>query len=166
MTTGPSPHARASRVGIRGLLLMAVLCCQAAAVGAQEFAITDANGRIHRLADYRGKWVLVNFWATWCPPCLEEMPDLGALYDERRKKDLVVIGIAMHYRNPAEVIEFADNMLVSYPIVLGDTNVTRQFPRVPVLPTTLIYDPSGRLLKTHIGAITRRQIETLLDAPR
>ncbi|HQR52001.1 MAG TPA: TlpA disulfide reductase family protein [Burkholderiales bacterium] len=151
---------------IAARLMLMVFACWAAVASAQEFSVSDAHGRTHRLADYRGKWVLVNFWATWCPPCLEEMPDLGALYDERRQRDLVVIGIAMHYRNPAEVIEFADNMLVSYPIVLGEANVTQQFAPVTVLPTTLIYDPAGKLVKTHVGAITRRQIEAFLGAPR
>ncbi len=166
MKTGASQHLRANHASVQRLLLMAVLCCWVAAVNAQEFAVTDAKGKTHRLSDYRGKWVLVNFWATWCPPCLEEMPDLGAIYDARRQKDLVVIGIAMDYRDSTEVVEFADNMLVSYPIVLGDKSVTQQFARVRGLPTTLIYDPSGQLVKSHVGAITRKQIEAIIDARR
>jgi thiol-disulfide isomerase/thioredoxin len=149
---------------VKQLLLLVLLVCVAGAAGAQEFSLTDANAKVHRLSDYRGKWVLVNFWATWCPPCLEEMPDLGALYDARRDKDLVVIGVAMDFQNPREVIEFADNMLVSYPIVLGDKKVTEQFARIRGLPTTLIYDPKGKLVKTHLGAITRKQIEAVLGS--
>jgi thiol-disulfide isomerase/thioredoxin len=145
-------------------LLLAFLACFAAAAGAQEFSLIDATGKTHRLSDYRGKWVLVNFWATWCPPCLEEMPDLGSLYDARRDRDLVVIGIAMDYRSREEVIEFADNMLVSYPIVLGEKKVTEQFARIRGLPTTLIYDPEGLLVKTHVGAITRRQVESIIGS--
>jgi thiol-disulfide isomerase/thioredoxin len=129
---------------------------------AQDFSVTDAKGKTHRLSDYRGKWVVVNFWATWCPPCLEEMPDLGALYDARRGRDLVVIGIAVEFQKPEEVLQFADNMLVSYPIVLGDKKVTEQFVRIRGLPTTLIYDPKGRLVKTHLGAITRKQVEAIM----
>jgi thiol-disulfide isomerase/thioredoxin len=129
---------------------------------AQDFSVTDAKGKTHRLSDYRGKWVVVNFWATWCPPCLEEMPDLGALYDVRRGRDLVVIGIAVEFQKPEEVLQFADNMLVSYPIVLGDKKVTEQFARIRGLPTTLIYDPAGRLVKTHLGAITRKQVEAIM----
>lgn len=155
---------RESRV--RRLLLLALLAYFAGAAVAQEFSLTDARGRTHHLSDYRGKWVLVNFWATWCPPCLEEMPELGALYDARRERDLVVIGIATDYQNPTEVIEFADNMLVSYPIVLGDKKVTEQFARIRGLPTTLIYDPKGKLVKTHLGAITSKQVEAIIGASR
>jgi hypothetical protein len=94
------------------------------------------------------------------------MPDLGALYDARRGKDLLVIGVAVDFQNPREVIEFADNMLVSYPIVLGDKKVTDQFARIRGLPTTLIYDPKGELVKTHLGAITRKQVEAIIGPSR
>ena len=62
--------------------------------------------------------MLVNYWATWCPPCLEEIPDLIALHDSK-KNNLVVIGVAMDYRNPKQVTDFAEGLLVDYPIVLG-----------------------------------------------
>jgi thiol-disulfide isomerase/thioredoxin len=147
---------------VKKLLLMLLGCCLSMSAAAQEFSLTDAKGKTHRLSDYRGKWVIVNFWATWCPPCLEEMPDLDALYVARKDKDLTVIGVALDFRNPTEVVEFADNMLVSYPIVLGSKQVTNQFAQIRGLPTTLVFDPKGRLVKTHVGAITRKQIESLI----
>ncbi len=151
---------------MRKLLPFALLVFFIEPAVAQQFSLTDASGKIHRLSDHLGKWVLVNFWATWCPPCLEEMPDLGALYDARRGKDLLVIGVAVEFQNPREVIEFADNMLVSYPVVLGDKKVTDQFARIRGLPTTLIYDPKGELVKSHLGAITRKQVEAIIGPAR
>lgn len=128
----------------------------------QGFAIRDMSGKQHRLSDYQGKWVLVNYWATWCPPCLEEVPDLVTLYDARKDKDLMVIGVAMDYENPKQVSEFVDDMLMSYPVVLGDEKVVAQIGSAEVMPTTYIYDPRGRLVKVKRGLITRDYIEKLM----
>jgi thiol-disulfide isomerase/thioredoxin len=136
-----------------GLLLML-----AAAVQAADFRVTDTEGRTHTLSGYKGKWVLVNYWATWCPPCLEEIPDLIALHGNR-KNNLVVIGIAMDYRDPKHVTEFADSMLVDYPIVLGDKDVVRQIGPVQGLPTTYLFNPDGKMVAQQVGAVTREMVE-------
>jgi thiol-disulfide isomerase/thioredoxin len=128
------------------------------------FVVTDTTGKQHQLADYRGKWVLVNYWVTWCPPCLEEMPDLIALYDERKDKDLMVLGVALEYKNPQEVTNYVDDMLVSYPIILGNDSVTAQIGPADVLPTTYIFDPEGMLVKTRRGLITKQYVEKLISA--
>ena len=80
-----------------------------------NFVLKDTAGVKHRLANYKGKWVLVNYWATWCSPCLEEVPDLVNLYDHRRKKDLMVIGVVFDYESLQSVKAYVDDMLVSYP---------------------------------------------------
>ncbi|HMK14574.1 MAG TPA: TlpA disulfide reductase family protein [Burkholderiales bacterium] len=132
-----------------------------AAAQAEDFSLTDTQGKTHRLSDYRGKWVLVNFWATWCPPCLEEIPDLVALY-EAHKKELLVIGVAMQYQNPKAVLEFADNMFISYPVVLGNDKIAAQIGKVNGLPTSFIFNPSGNLVKRHVGALNRNTIEQIM----
>ena len=78
----------------RALLLMCLLFCSVAAM-AHDFTFTDMQGKAQRLVDYRGKWVLVNFWATWCPPCQEETPELVELHKAHKNTDLVVIGVAL-----------------------------------------------------------------------
>ena len=128
----------------------------------KNFSIKDTAGKTHTLAQYKGKWVIVNYWATWCPPCLEEVPDLVALYDSRKNKDVMVLGVVFDYKTTAEVAEYVDDMLMSYPIVLGDEGVTRQIGSAQVLPTTYIYNPRGILVKTKRGLVNKRYLEDLI----
>ncbi|HZV61949.1 MAG TPA: TlpA disulfide reductase family protein [Methylophilaceae bacterium] len=128
----------------------------------EGFVLTDMQGQQHRLTDYQGKWVLINYWATWCPPCLEEVPDLVMLYDHHKEKDLMVIGVAQQYKNRQEVTDFVDDMLMSYPIVLGNKSVNDQIGHSEILPTTYIYNPQGKLVRIKRGLISRQYIEKLL----
>jgi thiol-disulfide isomerase/thioredoxin len=127
-----------------------------------NFVLKDTIGVTHQLSNYKGKWVLVNYWATWCPPCLEEVPDLVNLYDRRKKKDLMVIGVVLDYKSVKEVTDYVDDMLMSYPIVLGDDAVTSQIGSADVLPTTFIYNPQGELVKIKRGLITKQYIEKII----
>jgi thiol-disulfide isomerase/thioredoxin len=141
-----------------GLVLAALLW---AAGATQAFTLTDAQGKVHRLEDYRGRWVLVNFWATWCPPCLEEIPDLVALFEGKKK--VMVLGVAMDYRERDTVLKFADQMFMSYPVVFGDQAVSAQFGKLKGLPTTYLYAPDGALAATRVGPVTREAIERFIE---
>ena len=135
------------------LLALAASWAQAA-----DFKMTDTSGKSHTLSGYKGKWVLVNYWATWCPPCLEEIPDLIALH-ENKKNNLVVLGVALDYRNAKQVTDFAEGLLVTYPIVLGSPKVTNQIGPVQGLPTTYLFNPEGKLVAQQVGLITREAVE-------
>jgi len=137
---------------------LAVLLLAASWVQAADFRVTDTTGKTHTLSGYKGKWVLVNYWATWCPPCLEEIPDLIALH-ENKKNNLVVIGVAMDYRNAKQVTDFAEGLLVEYPIVLGNPQVVRQIGPVQGLPTTYLFNPEGKMVAQQVGLITREAVE-------
>jgi thiol-disulfide isomerase/thioredoxin len=134
----------------------------AVAYAANNFVLTDMVGKKHTLSQYKGKWVVVNYWATWCPPCLEEVPDLVALYDSRKSKDVMVLGIAFDYQSAKEVANYVDDMLMSYPIVLGDDQVTKQIGYSDVLPTTFIYNPRGELIKTKHGKVSKQYLEAIM----
>jgi thiol-disulfide isomerase/thioredoxin len=144
-----------------------LLALTASWVQAADFRLTDTNGKTHTLSGYKGKWVLVNYWATWCPPCLEEIPDLVALH-ENKKNNLVVIGVAMDYRNAQQVTDFAEGLLVEYPIVLGNPQIVSQIGPVQGLPTTYLYNPQGKMVAQQVGLITREAVESYIagKAPR
>jgi len=135
-----------------------LLALTASWLQAADFKVTDTTGKTHTLSGYKGKWVLVNYWATWCPPCLEEIPDLIALHGNK-KNNLVVIGVAMDYRNAKQVTDFADGLLVDYPIVLGTPQIVNQIGPLQGLPTTYLYNPEGKMVAQQVGLITRAAVE-------
>ncbi len=129
---------------------------------AADFMLLDMQGKTHRLADYRGKWVLVNFWATWCAPCLREIPELTSLHDAHQDKNLLVIGIAMASGSSKNVADFARAHGISYPVVMGDRKITAQIGRVEVLPTSYLYNPKGEQVTSHAGEVTRASVEAYI----
>ena len=144
------------------LFLVGMLSLHTIAYAAKNFTLTDTADKKHTLSQYKGKWVIVNYWATWCPPCLEEVPDFVALYDSRKNKDVMIFGVAFDFQSAKEVAEYVDDMLMSYPIVLGDDAVTKQIGYTEVLPTTFIYNPRGELVKTKHGKVTKQYLEAFI----
>jgi thiol-disulfide isomerase/thioredoxin len=144
------------------LFVAMLMSFSATTFAASSFDLKDTAGKRHTLAQYKGKWVIVNYWATWCPPCLEEVPDLVALYDSRKNKDVMIIGVAFDYQSAKEVSAYVDDMLMSYPIVLGDDSVMKQIGFSDVLPTSYIYNPRGELVKTKHGLVTKQYLEAIM----
>jgi len=143
------------------LLLLASLFWATSHAVANEFMFKDMQGNVQRLSDYSGKWVLVNFWATWCPPCLEEIPDLVDMHNDRKATDFAVIGIAMS-SGVDSVHAFAKQLEISYPIVYGNDQIAAQIGKVRALPTSYLYDPTGKLVSYQAGSVTRVEIENFI----
>ncbi len=131
---------------------------------AADFSLEDLQGKTQRLADYRGKWVLVNFWGTWCPPCLDEIPELVSLHNAHQDKDLLVIGIAIDSGSRKKVADFSKAHGISYPVVMGNRKVTAQFgDEVDVLPVSYLYNPKGELVSFQTGEVTRASVEAYIQ---
>ena len=122
-----------------------------ASVGSLTMQTID--GELLEMSDLRGKVVLVNFWATWCGPCREEIPYLASL-TERYPEHLVVIGVSEDAGGVDMVEAFADQYGVNYPIVMSTPEIKRVFPGVFALPTSFVVDPDGQMVQTHVGLIS------------
>jgi thiol-disulfide isomerase/thioredoxin len=137
------------------------------------FLVNDLDGRFLSTADWRGKVVIVNFWATWCPPCREEIPEMIALAD-RYKDRLQIVGVSEDDdATPEEVREFAHEAKINYPVVMGSSGISREYGGVPALPTAFVVNTDGRVVIKHVGLypaeVYDREIRALLgehvDAP-
>ena len=122
------------------------------------FTVTDLSGRTMSSRDWKGKVVLVNFWATWCPPCLAEIPDLIALQDKYRDQ-VVVIGVSEDEGSLDAVKRFAEDRKINYPIVMATPELQQLFPGVIALPTTFVLDPEGRMAHKRVGLLNAKQTE-------
>jgi thiol-disulfide isomerase/thioredoxin len=128
------------------------------------FSVTDLNGRAISSADLRGKVVIVNFWATWCPPCREEIPDLIALQTKYRDQ-LVVLGISEDEGPIEDVRAFVAQHKVNYPVAMTTPALRKIFRGVVALPTTFIIDREGKIAQKHVGllnaAVTELETQVL-----
>lgn len=145
------------------LLLMAFLfaLCTLQAAHADGWSVQDKNGVHYTLSAQKGKWVLVNFWAPWCPPCIQEMPELAAL--QKQHKNLQVIGIAVMYQSRKEVMDVVDKQSLPYPIVLGNEDIASNFGEIEGLPTSFLYSPTGKLIGHHQGPLTQHEVELAIS---
>lgn len=123
-----------------------------------ELAVTTLDGATFDLAERRGQWVLVNYWATWCGPCIKEMPELDEL--DHAREDLVVLGLAYEDSTPEDLRAFLAKRPVRYPIAAVDVLAPPKAFAVPKgLPTTHLVAPDGSLAKSFLGPVTRADIE-------
>ena len=123
------------------------------------FTVTDLDGKTVSFADLKGKVVLVNFWATWCPPCRAEIPDLIAL-QEKYRDTLVVLGISEDEdATPQAVKAFGVAQKMNYPIVMKTPELAKIFKGVSALPTTFVIDPEGKIRQRHVGMLRAQTTE-------
>ena len=132
-------------------------------VAAPSFETTDLDGKLHRLADYKGKVILLNAWATWCPPCKKEMPELDRLYQKRKESGLMVFGLSV------EDVELQrkfvkEEVSVSYPLLTASGNVPSLYRDIQRWPALFLIDRNGELQPVPQTGVPFEQIEAAVEA--
>ena len=152
---------------------------QQAGVAAPDVTLTTLSGETFRLSDYRGKVVVLNFWATWCPPCRLEIPHFVDLYEAYKDQGVVVVGVSLDRGGTAVVQAFARQHGITYPVAMASGEVVRAFSRlqgipttrsgggrisvddgnIQAIPTTFVIDQDGRIYRKHVGYRERKHLE-------
>jgi peroxiredoxin len=137
---------------------------------APEFALKDANGEIAKLSDYRGKVVLLNFWATWCGPCEIEIPWFVEFQRQYKDRDFAVLGVSLDEDGWKSVRPFMAREKLNYRVMVTTEQVDQMYGGVDSLPTTFVIDREGRVASSHVGLASkntyRQEILTLLGSPK
>jgi peroxiredoxin len=136
---------------------------------APDFALKDADGKIVKLSDYKGKVVLLDFWATWCSPCKVEIPWFMDIQRKVKDRGFEVIGVAMDDEGWEIVKPFVAKMAINYRIVMGNDTTAQAYGGVDALPTTFLIDRTGKIAAVHVGLASKKDfedgIEQLLKDP-
>ncbi len=133
----------------------------------EDIKFIDLDGQESMLSDYRGKWVIVNLWATWCPPCLVEIPDLVMFHEAHKDKDAIVIGVNYEANDVNKIKNFADSQMINYPIVRFEGKVdgrTTPFGPLQGLPTTYMIAPDGSVVAKRTGMVDQAMLESFMKS--
>jgi thiol-disulfide isomerase/thioredoxin len=134
---------------------------------APEFTLKDVDGKPVNLADYKGKVVLLNFWATWCGPCKIEIPWFIDFEQKYKDRGFAVLGVAMDDEGLEIVKPYLEKSKINYRIVLGNDSVATMYGGIDSLPTTFVLDKDGKIASTHVGLVSKsdyeNEIQQLLD---
>lgn len=148
---------------LKGALYVALLLSLslAHAAWAGDWSLKDKDGVHYTLSGLHGKWVLVNFWAPWCPSCIQEIPEFNML--QQQHKNLQIIGVAVMYESRKEVSDKITKHSISFPTVFGNEDIAGDFGGLDGMPTSFLYTPAGKLVGRHQGPLTQSEIEQAIE---
>jgi peroxiredoxin len=141
------------------LWLGGVSCARSEAV---DFTLPDLDGQPRSLSEFRGQWVVVNYWATWCPPCLEEMSELEIFHSRHRDGTAAVLAVNMEDIAVERLREFAETQFLSFPILRDRPRPRTELGPVPGLPTTYLVAPDGAPVARQLGPVTAERLERFI----
>ena len=131
-----------------------------------DYQLPDLNDQVQSLDKYKGKWIVVNYWATWCGTCIKELPDLISLHEDNKEGDIVVVGINFERINLDRLKNFVTKQSIPYTVLR--TEPARETPLgiVPALPTTYIIDPDGKIIAGQAGLVTKKDLEDFIQGKK
>lgn len=130
---------------------------------AENFSQKDLNGVTHSIAGEKGKWIIMNYWATWCPPCLKEIPELIKFHEKHKNTDAIVWGINIEKIPRATLDSFLKKLNIPYPIFVSPMVNFTYFEPLRSLPVTYFISPEGNLFKSHVGKLTLESLEKTIQ---
>ena len=135
---------------------------------APEFTLSDLDGDQVSLSDYRGKVVVIDFWATWCPPCRKGIPDFVELQKAYGEDKLVILGVNLDQGAPAQVMnmvrDFTDNYNINYPVLLHDMAIVGAYGGIQSIPTTFVVDQEGKVRQGVVGYRPKDYFKSIIDS--
>lgn len=141
------------------LALTSMLLISLVYANSLELDLSDTQGNDHKLSDYKGQWVVVNYWATWCPPCVEEISELVSFNDKHKSNNVVVLGVNYEDLALVKVKQFMKEHHINYPVLLAEPDAYSPLGKILGLPTTFIISPEGDVVHTKYGAIDAAYLE-------
>lgn len=127
-----------------------------------DFQLLDLSGQKHALSDYRGRWVIINFWATWCGPCIKEIPELVEL-QRKYRTTVQVLGINFEQSTTNNIRRYGNQLDINYPILRITDEPLVPFEPLKGLPTTFIVSPEGKISHRHLGPMSYEQLKRWID---
>ncbi len=134
------------------------------AKSAPSFTLQDLKGNQISLSDFKGKVVVLDFWATWCPPCVKEIPHFIELYEQYKDRGFAMVGISVDLEGISVVKLFARKYRVNYPILMADGQVQKAYGGIPNIPTTFVIDSAGNIRHKYVGYIDKAVFEANIKA--